>query len=74
MNILYNATYVLMVIGALNWGFVGFLNVDLVAMLFGEMSTLSMVVYMLIGLSALVNISMQAHKMGSLKNNLCENC
>ncbi len=44
---------VLTVVGGLNWGLVGFLNFDLVAALFGAMSMLSRVVYVLVGLSAL---------------------
>ena len=46
----------LLIIGGLNWGMVGLLNVDLVAALFGEMSLLSRVVYTLVGLSALYSI------------------
>lgn len=43
---------VLLVIGGLNWGLVGAANFDLVATLFGEMSTLSRVVYLVVGLAA----------------------
>ncbi len=45
-------TLVLLIVGGLNWGLVGLLNFDLVAALFGEMSTLSRIVYVLVGLSA----------------------
>ena len=45
-------TAVLIVIGGLNWGLVGFLNFDLVATVFGNMSTLARLVYVLVGLSA----------------------
>jgi hypothetical protein len=45
----------LLVIGGLNWGLVGFFGFDLVAALFGE-STISQVVYSLVGLSALYQI------------------
>lgn len=41
----------LVVIGALNWGLVGILEWDLVAAIFGEASTLSRVVYTLVGLA-----------------------
>lgn len=44
---------VLVVIGGLNWGLVGFFDFNLVASLFGAASTISNVVYDLIGLSAL---------------------
>jgi uncharacterized membrane protein YuzA (DUF378 family) len=41
---------VLVVVGALNWGLVGILQLDLVAALFGD-SVLSSIVYTLVGLS-----------------------
>ena len=44
---------VLLVVGGLNWGLVGFANFDLVASLFGAGSPLAKVVYSLVGLSAL---------------------
>ena len=44
--------YVLVIVGGLNWGLVGLFDFDLVATLFGDMSTLSRIVYSLVGLSA----------------------
>jgi uncharacterized membrane protein YuzA (DUF378 family) len=46
----------LLVVGGLNWGLVGLFGFDLVAALFGEMSALSRVVYVLVGLSALYTL------------------
>ena len=43
---------VLLVVGGLNWGLVGFFNFDLVATIFGGGSMLSRVVYILVGLGA----------------------
>lgn len=43
---------ILVIIGGLNWGLVGLLGFDLVATLFGTMSMISKVVYVLVGLSA----------------------
>ena len=43
---------VLLVVGGLNWGLVGLFNFDLVAGIFGDMSALSRVVYILVGLAA----------------------
>ncbi len=54
MRILKIVTYILVLIGALNWGLVGLLNIDLVALLFGEMSLISRIVYTLVGLSAII--------------------
>jgi len=45
----------LVVIGALNWGFVGFFGVDVVSRIFG-MGALSNFIYMLIGLAGLYGI------------------
>ena len=47
------AALALLVIGGLNWGLVGAANFDLVAALFGEMSALSRIIYVLVGLAAL---------------------
>lgn len=43
---------VLLVVGGLNWGLVGLFDFNLVATLFGAGSTLSRIVYTLVGLSA----------------------
>ncbi len=42
----------LLVIGGLNWGLVGFFKFDLVAGIFGNGAWLSRIVYALVGLSA----------------------
>ena len=42
---------VLVVVGALNWGLVGLFQFDLVATIFGDMSVISRVVYVLVGLA-----------------------
>ena len=44
---------VLVIVGGLNWGLVGFFGYDLVASVFGDMSGTSRVVYGLVGLAAL---------------------
>jgi uncharacterized protein len=43
---------ILLVVGGLNWGLVGWFGFDLVAALFGQMSILSRTVYSLVGLAA----------------------
>ncbi len=43
---------VLLIIGGLNWALVGLVSFDLVAAIFGDMSALTRVVYILVGLSA----------------------
>lgn len=44
---------VLVLVGGLNWGLVGFFEYDLVAELFGDMSTFSKIIYDLVGISAI---------------------
>lgn len=48
---------ILVVIGAINWGLIGFFSFDLVAALFGTMSAFSRVVYALVGIAGLYAIS-----------------
>jgi len=44
---------VLTVIGGLNWGLVGAFDFDLVATIFGTMSALSRIVYIVVGIAAI---------------------
>ena len=44
---------ILVIIGGINWGLIGLFNFNLVDFLFGTMSTLSRIVYSLVGLSAI---------------------
>ncbi len=53
MEIMNKIACILVLVGALNWGLVGFFGFDLVAFLFGMGSFLSMIVYDVVGLSAL---------------------
>jgi len=46
--------YILVIIGAINWGLVGFFGFDLVASIFGDMTLVSRIVYSLVGVSALI--------------------
>ena len=45
------------IIGAINWGLIGFFQFDLVAFIFGNMSWLSRIIYAVIGLRGLYMIS-----------------
>ena len=56
MRAINTITLVLLIVGGLNWGLVGLFDFDLVATLFGEMSPLSRIVYVLVGASALYQI------------------
>lgn len=46
----------LLIVGGINWGLVGLFDVDLVAMMFGEGSRISRIIYALVGLSALYSL------------------
>ncbi|MDD6208863.1 MAG: DUF378 domain-containing protein [Clostridiales bacterium] len=48
---------ILVIIGAINWGLIGFFQFDLVRMIFGNMSLLSRIVYALVGISGLYALS-----------------
>jgi uncharacterized membrane protein YuzA (DUF378 family) len=56
MRVINQLTLFLVIVGGLNWGLVGLFGFDLVAALFGEMSALSRVVYVLVGASALCQL------------------
>jgi len=52
MKALNVTTLILLIVGGLNWGLVGLLSFDLVATIFGSESTLSRLVYVAVGISA----------------------
>lgn len=56
MGLIKVISAILVIIGGLNWGLVGLFNLDLVASIFGEMSVVSRVVYILVGLAAILMI------------------
>lgn len=46
------------IIGAINWGLIGFFRFNLVAFLFGEANLVSRIIYAVVGLAGLYLISM----------------
>ena len=56
MKIIDKIALVLVVIGAINWGLVGIFNFNLVDAIFGAMSILSRIIYILVGISGLWSI------------------
>ena len=58
MKQLQKIAQVLLIVGGLNWGLVGLFEFDLVAAIFGDMTTLSRIVYVLVGISALIGASL----------------
>ncbi|ERK30166.1 MULTISPECIES: DUF378 domain-containing protein [Clostridium] len=57
MKTLDTLALILVIIGAVNWGLIGFFNFDLVASLFGNMSAVSRVIYAIVGICGLYAIS-----------------
>lgn len=47
---------ILLVIGGLNWGLIGFFNFDLIGAIFGDMSAFTRLIYCVVGISALYQI------------------
>ena len=55
METLQKILLVITIIGAVNWGLIGLLDFNLVAMIFGD-GVISRIIYTLVGISGLVNI------------------
>ena len=58
MKVIDTIALILIIIGAINWGLIGFFKFDLVATIFGEMSIISRIVYGLVGISGLWGIKL----------------
>lgn len=67
----HKIAWVLVLVGALNWGLVGGFDVNLVMMLFGKMAWLERTVYVLVGLSAIMMLGM--HKC-CVRGGKCASC
>lgn len=52
-----NISLTLIIVGAINWLLIGVFRFDLVAFLFGNMTLLSRIVYILVGISGLYAIT-----------------
>lgn len=53
MKIIDKIALALVIIGAINWGLVGIFNFNLVDAIFGAMSIISRIIYILVGVSGL---------------------
>lgn len=58
MKTLDYVSLVLVIVGAINWGLVGLFELDLVRIIFGEMSMLSRIIYLVIALGGLYCLSL----------------
>jgi uncharacterized membrane protein YuzA (DUF378 family) len=48
---------ILLVVGGINWGLIGLFRFDLIGMIFGEMTAISRLIYVLVGLAAVYRIA-----------------
>ncbi len=53
MRIINIIAYILVIIGGINWFIIGVSGFDLVAGIFGTLSVVSRIIYILVGLSAM---------------------
>ncbi len=58
MQTLQKIALIFTIIGAINWGFIGIFDFNLVDALFGEASALSRVIYAIVGITGLINIGL----------------
>lgn len=58
MKVLYYIALTLVIIGAINWLLIGLFNFDLVATIFGAMSVMSRIIYVLVGIAGLISIGL----------------
>lgn len=58
MKVLYYIALTLVIIGAINWLLIGLFNFDLVATIFGAISVMSRIIYVLVGIAGLISIGL----------------
>ncbi len=66
METLQKIALVVTIIGAINWGFVGILDFNLVDTIFGVGSVFSRIIYSLVGITGLINIGILFNKLESM--------
>ena len=57
------------IIGAINWGLIGFFRFDLVAFIFGNMSWFARIIYALVGIAGLYIITFYMYTNGTAESN-----
>lgn len=62
------------IIGAINWGLIGFFSFDLVAFIFGNMSWLSRIIYAVVGIAGLYIITFYMYAGGAAERVTIKNC
>jgi hypothetical protein len=67
LNPIDKVAYILLMIGGLNWGLIGFFEYNLVGEIFGQASGLSRVIYAVVGVAAVYVIYSMAVMMANEK-------
>ena len=62
MKTLDTIALILLVIGGINWGLIGFFQFNLVSSLFGTFSMLTRIIYSLVGIAGIYSISFFARE------------
>lgn len=60
-KLIHQVTYLLVIVGGVNWGLVGLLDFNVVHMLVGSFPVVEKLVYILVGVSAVYDIALM-HK------------
>ena len=58
MQTLQKVALALVIIGAINWGLVGLFDFNLVSTLFGADNVITQIVYVLVGIAGVIDISL----------------
>lgn len=61
MEILQKVCLVFTIVGAINWGLIGFLDFNLVEAIFMQGSAMVKIIYSLVGITGLINIGILFH-------------
>ncbi|MDR7079073.1 uncharacterized membrane protein YuzA (DUF378 family) [Neobacillus niacini] len=58
MSTIQRIALILTIIGAINWGLIGFFGFNLVSAIFGDNTALSRIIYGLVGIAGLINLGL----------------
>ena len=58
MKVIDTIALVLIIIGAINWGLIGLFSFNLVETIFGSLSVITRIIYVLVGISGLWGIKL----------------
>ena len=74
MKNLHKLTFLLLVIGGINWLLLGLLDWDLGQLFGGQDAAISKIIYILVGLSAIYELVMHPKNCCACSPEACENC